>query len=146
LLDVPSNYKKVFLTGTKDMNIVHNYLKSEGKPVDTNSVEMYYTKTVQEYDELLSKNIVFINLYDASANNAILECIIRNTPILVNKVGGVVEYLGPDYPLYYNNLNEIHGLLNKVTLAHEYLKNMDKSEFTMEFFYKKLMNSLINSI
>ena len=59
------------------------------------------------YDLLLMQNIVFINLIDASAVNTILECIVRNTPIIVNKIDGIIDYLGEDYPLYYNELSVI---------------------------------------
>ena len=68
------------------------------------NVAIKYTNTFKEYDQLLEKNIVFIELIDASANNTILECIVRNTPIIVNKIEPVVEYLGDDYPLYFENL------------------------------------------
>ena len=37
----------------------------------------------EEYDKLLSENIIFVELYDSSANNLVIECIARNTPILI---------------------------------------------------------------
>jgi beta-1,4-mannosyl-glycoprotein beta-1,4-N-acetylglucosaminyltransferase len=103
---------------------------------------MYYTSTFQEYDELLSKNIVFIHLFDAAANNTVLECIIRNTPIIVNRIEAVVEYLGEDYPLYFNELSEVPDLLNKVEQAHIYLKNMDKTSISMDYFCTRLLGSI----
>jgi hypothetical protein len=36
-----------------------------------------------------------------------VECIIRGTPVIVNKIGGVSEYLGDNYPLYFNSLDEV---------------------------------------
>ena len=42
------------------------------------------------YDCLLSENVVTIELFDASANNVIVECIARNTPIVVNRHPAVV--------------------------------------------------------
>ena len=56
----------------------------------------------QEYDRLLSESIVFLDLYASSANNAIIECIARGTPLLVNRLPAVEEYLGADYPLYFS--------------------------------------------
>jgi hypothetical protein len=58
------------------------------------------------YDRLLSENVVILNLYDSSANNTLIECMVRHTPLLVNPVEAVVEYLGPDYPLYFETLDE----------------------------------------
>ena len=109
-----------------------------------NNVEMYYTNTFDEYDELLTKNIILVDLFDASANNTILECLVRNTPIFVNKLPAVIEYLGPDYPLYFNNVHEINHLLTpkNIIKANEYLKNLDKTEFKIEYFINKIFNLL----
>jgi hypothetical protein len=79
-----------------------------------------------EYDRLLAENIVFVDLYDTSANNAVVECIARATPILVNPLPAVVEYLGEDYPLYFNGLSEAADKALDTSLvhaAHVYLKN-----------------------
>jgi hypothetical protein len=94
-----------------------------------------------EYDELLVSNVVFLNLIDVSACNTIIECIVRNTPILVNRLPAVVEYLGNDYPLYYNSFEEVYELLtdNDMLLkAHKYLVNKDKTFLTIENFIEKL--------
>ena len=99
----------------------------------------------QEYDRLLSENIVFLNLYDASANNTILECIARNTPVLVNPISPVIEYLGEGYPLYYRSMNEAAakaadmGLLRR---AHEYLSTLAiKPRLTGDAFRESLLAS-----
>jgi hypothetical protein len=94
-----------------------------------------------EYDELLSNNVVFLNLVDASACNTIIECIVRNTPILVNRLPAVVEYLGNDYPLYYNSFEEAYEILSdndKLLKAHKYLVNKDKTFLSIENFIDKL--------
>ena len=142
LLKIPDNYSKLFLTGTKNMVNINKLLNIENSQIKLNDIPVRYTDTFEEYDDLLSKNVVFIHLYDASANNTILECIIRNTPIIVNKIEPVVEYLGEDYPLYFNELHEVPELLNKVEEAHLYLKNMDKSEFDIKYFYNRLLTSV----
>jgi hypothetical protein len=95
----------------------------------------------EEYDHLLKKNIVFIELVDASAVNTVIECIIRNTPILVNKLPAVVEYLGEGYPLFYDDIQHAHHLLSKkkkILEAYKYLTKLDKSKFTIEHFIHKL--------
>lgn len=78
----------------------------------------------RDYDRLLSENIVFVELYDASANNLVVECLARSTPILVNPLPAVREYLGEDYPLYFRSLNEAAAKaedLDLVDRAHRYL-------------------------
>jgi hypothetical protein len=77
-----------------------------------------------EYDVLLAENICFLNLYDASANNAVIECLVRATPILVNPLPAVREYLGDEYPLYYDDLDEAAAMaldLGRLRAAHEHL-------------------------
>jgi hypothetical protein len=76
------------------------------------------------FDKLLSCNIVFLDLYDASANNTVVECIVRHTPILINKHPAAVEYLGAGYPLYFRTLREAEHLANDedaIAAAHQYL-------------------------
>lgn len=143
---------KLWLPGTKKFERMEELLEKEiaylkiNKNQLSKDVVMYYTKTFEEYDDLLSKNIVFIELFDAAANNTVLECIIRNTPLIVNKIEGVVDYLGEDYPLYYTDLSEVPSLIDgkKILEAHEYLKNMNKKRFLISTFVSELF-TLINN-
>lgn len=78
------------------------------------------------YDLLLAENIVFLDLYDSSANNAIVECIARLTPILVNPLPAVVEYLGEGYPFYFTDLGEAAAKAQNMRLvvaAYQYLRD-----------------------
>lgn len=102
------------------------------------------------YDELLSQNLVCITLIDASAINTLIECIVRNTPIIINKIPPVVELLGPKYPLYLtsnprdttNLMKDLEKLLNKgsnIRNAYLYIKKLDKTKFTIESFVKSFV-------
>jgi len=95
-----------------------------------------------EYDELLSKNIVFINLINASAVNTIIECIVRCTPIFVNRLPATIEVLGSSYPLFYNKIEDIQSMLtiNKITDGFNYLKKLDKTKFKINTFIDKLLD------
>ena len=116
-----------------------------------NSVEIIEALTNEEYDDLLSKNVVFIHLIDASTVNTILECIVRNTPIIINKHPAVVELLGEDYPLYYDgNLGEyektknIRNKLNmkKIGETYKYLKRKSKHEYETKYMIVKFKENL----
>jgi hypothetical protein len=51
---------------------------------------------------------------------------VRATPILVNPLPGVVEYLGADYPLYYDSLEEATAKLldpSVISAAHCHIKS-----------------------
>ena len=130
-LDIPI-YKKIWLTGTKKFDYC-NYLLNQEKEylkishLNMNAVEMKYLKSYEEYDTLLSQNVIFVDLYDASANTVVVECIARKTPLLITRLDAVVEYLGHDYPLYFDNLNEVESLLTKENIekAHNYLKKVN---------------------
>ena len=111
---------------------LRNFIRQETEVFELNIPEPYAENTREEfhlsngeYDRLLSQNIVFLYLYDASANNAVIECIARATPLLVNPLPAVVEYLGPSYPLYFSDLHEAAEKALDVSLiekAHDYLK------------------------
>jgi len=101
----------------------------------------------QAYDELLAENIVFLDLYDSSANNAIVEWIVRLTPVLVNPLPAVVEYLGAGYPFYFSDLPEAAAKAQDTALviaAHHYLRDVGVRERqTGDQFRQSLARSAI---
>lgn len=93
-----------------------------------------------EYDDLMVNNVVFLKLIDASACNTLIECIVRGTPIVINKIPAVVEYLGKDYPLYYETLDDAASLINNDALiqkAHRYLMAKDKKFLSLDYFLQR---------
>ncbi|MDT8853516.1 hypothetical protein RNZ50_00410 [Paracoccaceae bacterium Fryx2] len=78
----------------------------------------------EEYDRILSSSVVLCLMYATAANNVVVECIARATPLLINPLPAVVEYLGPGYPLYARDEAEADLLLSspaRVREAHLYL-------------------------
>jgi len=149
LLEENDTFEKMWLTGTKDhekcKKLFENeikYLGIDNDIIESSSVVPTYIDDIEKYDLLLSKNIVFIDLFDAAANNTILECIVRNTPIIVNNLPQVFEYLGQNYPLYFNKLDEVQYLLTdqQILKAHLYLKDLNKNDITLKYFTEKLIN------
>jgi hypothetical protein len=114
-----------------------------------------------DYDELLTENIVIICLMDASAVNTLIECVARCTPIIVNKHPAVVEILGDRYPLYYNTqciggISDNYFLMNKeidellsvkgiIKKANDYLKKLDKCNLNIDTFISKLQQICIKA-
>tara|TARA_R100000995_G_C3477132_1_gene121603 strand:- start:1539 stop:1871 length:333 start_codon:yes stop_codon:yes gene_type:complete len=99
----------------------------------------------KDYDEMMTSCIVFLDLYDSSANNAVIECIARNTPLLVNRHPAIVEYCGEDYPLYFDSLDHAFELicdLDKIFAAHEHFKSMDKRWINGSYFANDLTTKL----
>jgi polysaccharide pyruvyl transferase WcaK-like protein len=136
---VECDIKKTILIGKK-MDYVYNNFKPD------ENIEIIRELDNFEYDILLTKNIVIINLVDCSAVNTLLECIVRNTPILVNPLPAIIEYLGKGYPLYYENSEQVKNMLNidLIKKAYKYLKDMDKSCLHVDYFLKSFENTLVN--
>jgi hypothetical protein len=85
---------------------------------------------------------------DATANNTVVECIVRHTPILVNPLPAVVEYLGTEYPFYFDSLPEAARKAEDngcVRAAHQYLAEMPKRQFSGEYFRNALGESELYS-
>jgi hypothetical protein len=96
-----------------------------------------------EYDTLLSENIVFLHLVDCSAVNTVIECIVRNTVLIVNKIPPLVEVLGEGYPGFYNTYNEAINICmshEKIRQAHVYLTKLDKSRYHLDNFIEDFQN------
>ncbi|MBR8828228.1 MAG: glycosyltransferase family 2 protein [Gomphosphaeria aponina SAG 52.96 = DSM 107014] len=114
---------------------------------DESSVENIAFLPNDQYDKFLANNIVFVELYDTSANNIIIECLVRNTPILVNPLPAVKEYLGEDYPFYFQSLEEAGKKADDLSLIEEtyhYLKSHPlKEKLTGEYFLQSFVDSEI---
>lgn len=113
--------------------------------INHNSVLPISTLIDDEYDKLLSNNIVFIDLIELSACNTLLECIVRNTPIVIKPLEAVVERLGSGYPLFWNDYEDISKILtlDNIKKAHEYLKNLDKTCYSHDYWINSIINSNI---
>jgi glycosyltransferase involved in cell wall biosynthesis len=126
--------------------LVHEGFKWQSV-VANDSVERLGRVSDDEYDALLEDSVVFLHLRDAPANTTVVECIARNTPILINRLPGVVEYLGEDYPFYYSSMEEAEAKLQQPALIREtsrYLSTSPmKAALTGESFLAALQNSAI---
>ena len=132
-----------------DENINNNWYKHfyEDMKTKLSSIEIINHLSNDEYDKLLSENIVYINLVDASAINTLIECIVRNTPIVINKIPPVIELLGDHYPLYYENNNDVFNLLSNtdnIKKAYYYIKKLPKNKFLINTFIDDLKKIISN--
>ncbi len=87
-------------------------------------VEIIEFVSNEDYDYLLRSSVVLCLLYATAANNLVIECIARATPMIVSPLPAVVEYLGESYPLYAEDSSQASELINRIELietAHKYL-------------------------
>ncbi|MEM8859062.1 MAG: tetratricopeptide repeat protein [Chloroflexota bacterium] len=150
--DNPAEYQKMrlipkFYDGAFDY--LDSLLETEVKVLGItltgrNLVEQHHLSNAK-YDQLLTENIIFIHLFDASANNTVIEAIARATPVLVNKLPAVVEYLGADYPFYYSDFDDAAQKamdMGRVQAAHQFLKVCPTREkLSAEYFRRSFEES-----
>ena len=147
-LEVPDGYKKILLRApTVDLQQLFNCNLEKIELKTNNSVTIIDHVPDEEYDQLLSSSIVFLNLYGATSNTIVIECLGRHTPLVINRLPGVEEYLGKDYPLFYDTLEEAAELLRsrgKLAETSQYLEaHSRKMQLTSERFVASFASSAI---
>lgn len=115
---------------------------------DTGNIKKKFLKGVsnEEYENALSESAVFQNYVNCTASNVICECIASCTPIVVNKLPAIVEYLGEDYPLYYDSLQEAEDKIKNLNIligqANQYLIELNKRRpLTLDKFVDDIFQS-----
>jgi len=137
----PNDFYKTILI-KKDFENEWNKISQE---YALNNITILKQLNNTEYEKLFVNSCIFLDLEDSVANNILLECIKFNTPVIVRKLPSIIEYLGSDYPLYFETDNELSQLKNpnfflkKILDANEYLSKMDKTHISIEYFNKKLL-------
>lgn len=140
-LELKTSYKKIMIV---PKNCEGDLI--EMKTYSEKDVEYLNQMSLEEYIDQMCRSVVFLDLYDVAACNTILECIALNTPVLVKKLPGSIEYLGEDYPFYFDDLEEAElKIQNKqlIDQTHEYLKKMKKDSFSIKNFLFEIYKSKI---
>jgi hypothetical protein len=97
------------------------------------------------YDRLLADSVVLAEYFDVSASNTVVECIARATPVLVNRLPALEEYLGRDYPLFYHDIETAGRHLadpERLEAAHHHLVAMDRSWLSARGFARTIEDFL----
>jgi polysaccharide pyruvyl transferase WcaK-like protein len=108
-----------------------------------NSVTVIERLDNSEYDVLLSENIVYLKLVDCSAVNTILECMDRNTPVIVNRHPALEELLGSSYPGFYEDDAHAAVMLNTMSCIekiHNHMRRLDKTRLQLSTFIKGIQD------
>lgn len=125
-------------------NAVAEYWNHRGDRAEYGGVRDLGYVSLRRYDQILSRSVILTELFDASANNVVLECIASSTPLIVNRHPATIEYLGADYPLFFDDIEEVPDLLSDDRLvdAHEYLKTMDRRFLDGEYFARSCEDAI----
>jgi hypothetical protein len=114
------------------------------KRFNTRGITIIKELNNDNYEQIFTNSCMYLDLEDTTANNVILECIKFNTPVIVRKMPAVIEYLGINYPLYFENEQELNMLENSdylcsmIKYANVYLQIMNKSHILCETFNNKI--------
>ena len=125
-------------------NLEREFKYKKIEDVDKSKVKILQWQDNKFYDKILEQSVTLLDLYDTSCNNAIIECIVRNTPLIVNKHPAIQEYLGKNYPSYFKHESELPGLLtyDSIQTTAEYLQNQPKFELTLDYFTSEFQKCL----
>lgn len=134
-------FRKIHLLKDSSLDQMQREFSIYGFPTaeEMKSVERLNFLSAQDYDSLLTQSLVYLDMYDTSANNAVLECIATATPFLSRRIPAIEEYVGRDYPLFVDveNLDCISAcqLVELACRASCHLRdNVDKESLTLERF------------
>lgn len=128
---------------------IKHELKTRAVPESAKTkVQKIKNTSNRDYDQFLTQNIVYLDMLLCTGDQVISDCIARATPLLINKSAGAQEYLGPDYPFYYETIDEAISKANNmdfITKTHKYLKAWATkcSYLNPEQFVSSIVNSEI---
>lgn len=91
------------------------------------------------YDNLLTQSVMAIEFVDCAATTVVVESLARCAPMLLNRHPALLEYVGKDYPMFFDDIRECEQLLHPANVykTHEYIRHMDKSFLSIENFLHK---------
>jgi glycosyltransferase involved in cell wall biosynthesis len=118
------------------------------RSADWSDVETIHYLDAEGFDDLLSRCVVFLDLYDSVVNNSVVECIVRGTPVVLNRLPALVELLGDGYPLFFSSLEEAARKAEDFELiarAASHLESMPKERFSGEYFAQSIAQGRIYS-
>ena len=149
-LQVPAHLKKILIKACDvDLDELYDVNCQRYDLQRNDSVELWQEQVSdEEYDKLLSENVAFLNMFDAGACTLLTECAARGTPLVINRLPAFEEYLGKDYPLFYDDMEEATKILSDDELLErgsKYLRdNQDlQVKLSSETFAQAFVNSAI---
>ena len=143
--------RKIWLPGMdprrpKSDRRLREMVEREGILYNRTDVSIWYVNN-NVYRHVLSKSIVIVDLWDASANNAVMDAISCKIPILINRLPAVEEYIGKDYPLYFTDFESLQKKVDSLrphdmARAQEYLRSLDTDSMSVERFTDNIVRAV----
>lgn len=145
-VDVPDGFQKIHLLQdrawiSRGIQRTDKHSPLRNQPWLGDVIVMHELNNIQ-YDYLMATSVILNQYWDVSASNTIVEAVARCTPLLVNRHPALAEYLGSEYPLFFDELRDVRGLLQDPTRirdAYRYLVEMDKSWLSASSFAQDVL-------
>lgn len=126
-------------------------LNFEIKEYNLNTKHFHLVETLpqisrENYLKLYESNLFLFDAHDTAACTLVLDCILACTPLIARRLPTNEEYLGKDYPLFFDSTAQIYDLATnfaKIQEAHEFLCNKNKTHLTLDYFKKSFESSFI---
>jgi hypothetical protein len=145
-VEVPDGYHKIHLLQGQPWIAEHIKRTDEFSPYRNRAwigdVNVIDEVNNSQYDYLMASSLVLNQYWDVSASNTVVEAIARNTPMLVNRHPALIEYLGVDYPLFFDELSDVPKLLKdsaRIRHSWRYLVEMDKHWLSVDSFTRDVV-------
>jgi hypothetical protein len=124
------------------------FLQKKYQPFVQKSFSKLIIKLTQtnivKYEKTITSSLVYFNFDEFIQLDFFLECLERNTPMLLKRHPIAEEYLGKNYPLFFTTKEDIVEIsCEQVLAAHNYLVNIDKEKFRIQTFIKSIVDSKI---
>jgi hypothetical protein len=139
-------FRKIHLLKSMSKDLMNREFSFYGSPTadELSSVEKVEYLPDIEYDSLLSCSMFYLDMYETSANNAILECIAAGAPFISRRLPAIEEYVGRDYPLFIDEqeLGDLgaHELLRLAGDAHHHLMRLASNDvFSLDIFRRRIL-------
>jgi hypothetical protein len=141
----PDGFKKNLLVKSDFMNEWENHILKHNK---VEKIKIIKELSNEKYVRIFERCCIFVDLEDVVANNIILECLKFNTPFIVRYHKSIEEYVGYDYPLFFEKESDLEILSDETIFftairdANEYLKRRNKMHIETLLFNKKITYDL----
>jgi len=92
-----------------------------------------------DYDSLLTHSVIALEFMDCAATTVVVEGLARNAPMLLGRHEALFEYVGEDYPMFFDDVGECEQLLHPANVfrTYNYLKALDKSFLQIDSFVSR---------
>jgi hypothetical protein len=112
------------------------------KPIEE-YVDHFYTASNEEYQKILRWGVIFNQYLEPAGSNLISECINAEASLMINRHSAFEEYLGQDYPLFFDDevsADELMTRLDRPGYRKEVQQYMNKrqSMYSVEQFCREL--------